>query len=248
MARISSFTIFVWTTLIIYTMLGGLFSTWAASGTIGIPTQYTTILPVGMLNTYTTIETHNITYNSGWTDYTPFIPLKAASWTPAGGGFPHGFLVERDVQFYGITYWRVNEPWFYWDNDTRADTNYVLDQDLAISEFELELNASRFRIDIGTNFAADVIIMPCLNTTGYVFPSADPADLMIDSIGNLTVTVTIGSNITNFNTFDLNIFTGAVVNVLSGFYTIGAPIYIAAILAGIWWILLAFGIAKLIIG
>lgn len=243
MARISSLTVFIFTTLIIYTIIGGLFSAWASTGsTSGYTTPYSSTLPISV-GSYTYSETHNITDGAALTTYTAFTPDKYLSW----GIFPYsGFVTTKEGNLFGFIPWHFPADWYYDSNDTKIGTE--LSEATVNNTFTTTLNASKFRIDIGTAYYADAYFMPCYNSTGFVYDCDNASRLMLNSLGNGTVTVFIGSNSTDFSYFDLSVFTSAVSNVLTGFYGIGAPMEVSIILAGVWWILLALGIAKLILG
>lgn len=111
------------------------------------------------------------------------------------------------------------------------------------------LAVSPFRVDNATDWDSLVLIFPATNSTGGYAYGGTGYQALVNSIGNRTIGVSILSNCyAPLVTFDVSIFVTAIFGCFTGFYYIGTPLYISGILVGIFGVLLAFGIAKLIIG
>lgn len=218
MARVSSFTIFVWVTLVVYTLISaGLVSVINASS---YQNPYnTSTLPEG--SNYVYSETHNITYNGGNFVYSSFIPDRRINWRWA---LADEFLVQRPDEWLG---------WFWY-----TLTGCPTDQNTIIADWSNTTGYSFYKLDAGSPYQTDMFCYPLLNSTGRIY------DNMTQSVANNIMTVLLGSNLTATTMFDISALTG----IATGYSGQGAPIEIAAIIGGIWWILLLLGLVKLVTG
>ena len=219
MARVSSFTIFLWTTLVLYTILSGAVYAALQGEEYSSPYQ-TSLVEEGQQYQYS--EIHNIT-KGGSVDYTTFSPDRRVRWNVP--------LHPDYLYFYRKDTW-LGLVWFQMSNSP------ISEEDI-IENFDTSKNYSKFVFDLGGQFQTDVYIYPYMASNGsFIYYPIN------ESIANGKLTIMMGTNLTSYTYFDIGLLTG----IVTGYASYGAPTPIAVIVGGIWWILFLLGIVKLVIG
>jgi len=220
MARISSFTVFVWVTLIVYTIVAGAMVS-VVTGTTYTSPYTTTITQEGQMYRYS--EIHNITKGTQVDYAANFTPDRRVRWNiPL---FPDRLGFYRKDTWLGLVWWQMQDSPI-----TEAEI---------IADFDTSKNYSKYSFDYGGAFWTDVYVYPYMYGNGsFVYYPIN------NSIANNKLTILLGTNQTSYTYFDIGILTG----IVTGYNSYGAPAEVSIVIAGIWWILLVLGIVKLVIG
>jgi hypothetical protein len=263
MARITSFTVFVWSTLTIYVILASVFTAYAPSGAFEAGAYK---LPANVQNVvngadaggkhYDYVQTSNISWLGSTVRFGAFSPPKRARWGSNDGSFTPAD--ELHVDRLGSMLWAIatwyGQQTFYVNltEVTNSGGNHYPENRTIIANADPSTGVSEFRLDPGSDWDSIVLFYPAIDSHGdyaYGYGGGNGTQAMVDSIKAGTITMTLCSNeYSTLTVFDVGIFVDAIVACLSGFATMGAPYTVSFVLGGIFDILLALGIAKLIIG
>jgi len=220
MARVSRFTVFLWCTLVVYTVLSGYVVATLQNSEYTNPYPTETIIAG---KTYQYTESFNLTFNSEHVAST-FSPDRKISWQDPLFGV-NGFYVARKDTWFGIVWIPLS--------GSPVSTDYI------IENFDTSTNCTVVIFDSGTQFQTDVYFYPLIgsNNTFVYYP-------MNESIANNAVTVVMGVNSTTYTFFDISMLYG----VVTGYNSYGAPTPISVLIGSIWWILFLLALVKLVIG
>ncbi|MGP3705232.1 MAG: hypothetical protein ACKD6O_08090 [Candidatus Bathyarchaeota archaeon] len=225
MARITSFTVFCFVFLIVYT-LGCSFWLAYANGQYAFSNPYSGKVSYWEYSQYYVYsEVHNITFPSV-TVYSVFEPDRRIEWVDVWFTDNDKFYLSRKDTWLGIL-------WF------QMSGSPITEQDV-IDRFSTDKNYSKFTFDAGGTFQTDVYFYPLMASNGsfIYYPISE-------SISHGALTVYMGVNATvpsSFNVGLLFTFLNPLLN------TNLMPYIVEQFLTTVWWILMVLALMKLIIG
>ena len=211
-------TVFLWTTLVIYTILSGVWLSVVSGSEYSSP--YVADLEEATGYSYSQVK--NVTRND-CVVYDTFNPDRRMCWRPDVWG-TYKFGCERKDTWLGILWLSM--------------ANTVTEQEV-LDAWDPDKNYSKIVYDLGGVYQTDVYIYPLMgpNYTFIYYP-------LEASLGNNSCTIMLGTNYTQYTRFDISFLTAPV----TGFLGYGMPSELNIILGTIWWILFALAIAKLGLG